>query len=85
MTTGLPIPRGWILMTKNGEVVLDWGDGRVQDVLTGEFLQPRDPDFGRPATDGDLEVLRKSGRVESFDARTVYLRPLPEPPRPSLE
>ncbi|MEX0788656.1 MAG: hypothetical protein WD906_02525 [Anaerolineales bacterium] len=72
-------------MTKTGEVVLDWGDGRVQDVLTGEFLQMRDPEFGRPATDADLEVLRKSGRVESFDARTVYLRPLPEPRRPALE
>ena len=85
MTTGLPVPRGWVLLTKSGEVVLDWGDGRVQDVLTGDFLQLSEQDFDRAANDADLEVMRKAGRVESFDARTVYLRPLPEPPRPALE
>ena len=85
MTIGLPVPRGWVLLTKTGEVVLDWGDGRIQDVLTGDFLNLTDQEIGGAARDADLEVLRKAGRVESFDARTVYLRPLPDAPRPSLE
>lgn len=85
MTTGLPIPRGWITLAKSGEIILDWGDGRVQDVLTGDFLQIQEADLGRPVSDAELDILRKNGRVESYDARTVYLRPLPEPPRPTIE
>ena len=35
--------------------------------------------------DTDLENLRNNGRVVSWDARTVYLVPLPEPPRHTIE
>jgi hypothetical protein len=85
LTTGLSVARGWIFLAQTGEVVLDWGDGRVQDILTGEFLQLSEQDLGRPVQDADLEILRKNGRVETYDARTVVLKPLPEPPRPTLE
>ncbi|MGH2627133.1 MAG: hypothetical protein ACRDHY_10830 [Anaerolineales bacterium] len=85
MTTGLPVPRAWITLAKSGEIILDWGDGMVQDVLTGDFLQIQEADLGRPVSDAELDTLRKNGRVESYDARNVYLRHLPEPPRPTIE
>jgi hypothetical protein len=81
----LPVPRGWVFVLKTGDVVIDWGDGRVQDILTGEFrsLSPHDP--GETVSDADLEALKNSGRVQGYDVRMVYLRPLPEPPRPTIE
>jgi hypothetical protein len=70
---------------KSGEVVVDWGDGRVQDVLTGDFLPYTEQDYGGAVQDTDLAALQRNGRVEFYDARTIYLSPLPEPPRKTIE
>jgi hypothetical protein len=85
VTSGIPVPRSLVFVLKTGEVVFDWGDGRVQDVMTGEFLGFDEDNYGRAVLDTELESLRNNGRVESFDARTVHLRPLPEPPRTTIE
>ena len=85
MTSGIPVTRGWVFVLKSGEVVIDWGDGRVQDILSGDFLVYDEKDFGRAVQDTDLENLRNNGRVVSWDARTIYLVPLPEPPRHTIE
>ncbi len=85
MTRGMPVARSLVFVLKRGDIVVDWGDGRVQDILTGEFIRYHESDFDRAVTDGDLNSLRNSGRLEGYDARTVFLRPLPEPPRETLE
>lgn len=85
MPQGTPIPRGLVFVLKAGNTVVDWGDGRVQDVETGRFLRFREADYGRAISDQDLERLRNVGRVASFDSRHVYLRPLPEPPRRTID
>lgn len=85
MTSGFPVVRDLVFVLKSGEIVLDWGDGRVQDVLTGEFLDFEEPDYGRAVSDVDLEMLKNNGRVIAYDPRMVYLTPLPEPPRPTIE
>jgi len=85
MSRGIPVTRGWVFVLRTGEPVIDWGDGRVQDIMTGDFLRYDEKDFGRPVQDTDLEMLRANGRVDSYDARTVYLRPLPEPPRTTID
>lgn len=85
MTSGVPVTRGWVFVLKTGEVVIDWADGRVQDIMSGEFRVYDEKDYGRPVQDTDLDNLRNNGRVESYDARTVYLRPLPEPPRATID
>lgn len=85
MHRGTPVPRGSVLRLKTGEVVVDWGDGRVQDVLTGDFLDYDEHNYGGAVQDTDLAHLQRNGRVEFFDARTVYLSPLPEPPRKTIE
>lgn len=85
MTGGVPVTRSWVFVLKSGEVVIDWGDGRVQDILTGDFRRFEDQDYGRAVMDHDLESLKNNGRVESYDARKVVLRPLPEPPRSTID
>lgn len=85
MPTGNPVPRDLIFVLKSGEIVFDWGDGRVQDIMTGKFLRFKERDFGRAILDTDLEMLRNMGRVEAFDVRLVYLRPLPDPPRRMID
>ena len=85
MPSGIPVTRGWVFVLKSGEVVIDWADGRVQDIMSGDFLVYDEKDYGRPVQDTDLESLRNNGRVVSWDARTVYLVPLPEPPRHTID
>ncbi len=85
MSGGIPVTREWVFVLKTGEVVVDWGDGRVQDILTGDFLTFNEHDYGRAVMDQDLESLKNNGRVEAFDARMVDLRPLPEAPRPTID
>lgn len=85
MPGGFPVTRGLVFVLNSGEVVFDWGDGRVQDILTGEFHSFDERDYGRAVLDADLEMLKNNGRVESYDDRIVYIRHLPEPPRRTLD
>lgn len=85
MAGGIPVPRDLVFVLRTGETVLDVGDGRVQDVQTGEFMEFRERDYGRAILDGDLETLKNNGVVHAYDARIIYLRPLPEPPRRTIE
>jgi hypothetical protein len=85
MTRGIPVSRSLVFVLQSGEAVVDWGDNRVQDVLSGEFRTFQESDYGRPIMDADLESLKNNGRVEAYDAMLVYLRPLPEPPRKTIE
>jgi hypothetical protein len=85
MPGGTPIPRDLVFVLKTGEFVVDWGDGRVQDIETGEFRPFKERDYGRAISDSDLDRLKIMGRVDSFDLRTVFLLPLPEPPRRTID
>lgn len=85
MPSGLAVFRDWLTLLEGGEVVIDWGDGRVQDVTTGKFLPEDEYRPGSSVMDSDLELLRRCGWVEAYDTRMVYLRPLPDPPRPTID
>jgi hypothetical protein len=85
MPRGIPVSRSLVFVIKSGDVVVDWGDGRVQDVLQGEFRPYDENDFGRVVTDSDLEYLKKNGRVEAYDAYMVYIRTLPEAPSKTID
>ncbi|MGA2112046.1 MAG: hypothetical protein ABSG98_07835 [Anaerolineales bacterium] len=83
MNTGTPIHREWVYALQDGTVVVDWGEGTLQDIVTGDFL--REGKFGHELQDHELENLRNSGYIGDFDSRNVYLRPLPEIKRPTLD
>jgi hypothetical protein len=83
MITGTPIHREWVYALQDGTVVVDWGEGNLQDIVTGDLL--REGKFGHELQDYELENLRNSGYIDEFDSRNVYLRPLPEIKRPTLD
>ena len=85
MTRGMSVPRSLVFLTVTGEAVVDWGDGRVQDITSGGFMTYSESNYSRPLTDVELQTLKNNGRVEDYDDRMVYLRPLPEPPRKTIE
>jgi hypothetical protein len=83
MINGTPINRDWVYVLQNGIVVVEWEVGNLQDVQTGEFLT--EGEFGHPIQDMELERLKLLGRIDKYDARTVYLRALPEFKRRTLD
>ncbi|MBN2556621.1 MAG: hypothetical protein JXA97_11835 [Anaerolineales bacterium] len=85
MAAGIPVSRDLVFVLKSGAVVFDWGNGRVQDIRTGDFLAFQESDYGRGVTDADLDLLKNNARVDRYDNRIVFLRPLPEPPRRTIE
>ena len=83
--TGSPISRQWIYMLTNGSPVIDWGDGKVQDMYSGEFLPFEERDYSHGITDRELDVLKNAGRVASYDTKNVFVNSLPEPPRDMID
>jgi hypothetical protein len=83
MTSGTPVNRDWVYVLQDGTIVIEWEEGTLQDVQTGDFL--RQGAFGHPVQDNELERLRLNGRIEKFDARMVYLRALPEFKRKTID
>lgn len=83
--TGSPISRQWIYMLTNGSPVIDWGDGKVQDMYSGDFLPFEERDYSHSITDRELDVLRNAGRVASYDTKNVFVNSLPEPPRDMID
>jgi hypothetical protein len=83
MINGTPINRDWVYVLQDGIVVVEWEVGNLQDIQTGEFLTTGE--FGHPIQDMELERLKLLGRVDKYDARTVYLRALPEFKRRTLD
>ena len=85
MPTGTIIERQWILLLKDGTVVIDWGDGLYQDVYSGDFSECQEGEISHRVQDDDLELLKRTGRVEYFDAHKVYFNMLPERPARTIE
>jgi hypothetical protein len=83
MINGTPINRDWVYVLENGNIVVEWEAGSLQDIQTGDFY--KDGAFGHPVQDIELERLKLLGRVDKYDARTVYLRALPEFKRRTLD
>jgi len=84
MTTGLPVDRQWVLVMPNGDIVVDWGDQRLQDVHSGQFLSEYPPAEAVVIPDALLEILKAGGIVSAYNRRTVYFTYLPEHPTPLI-
>jgi len=85
MPRGFAIPRSLVFVLDTGETVFDWGEGNVQDIMSGDFLPFREGDYSRPITDAELQMLKNNGRVEAYDSQTIYLRSLPDVPRKPID
>jgi hypothetical protein len=85
MVSGVPIDRQLIFVLQDGTAVLDWGNDLVQDLLSGDFIHTMKGDYSYPIRDDELEILRRAGRVESYDSRQVRIFSLPERPQQTLD
>ena len=85
MPSGTPISRQWVCMLNDGTPVIDWGDGRAQDIYSGDFMEFNEKDYSHPITDPELDMLVRAGRVEHYDSQNVYIYSLPEPPRKTID
>ncbi len=85
MTEGTPVERGWVLMLKDGTVAVDWGNGLAQDIVSGDFFPLDERRVSHVVQEHELEILVRMGRIKGYDRQYVYLFPLPEPPRRTLE
>jgi hypothetical protein len=85
MSGGTPINRQWILILKDGLVVIDWGDNLYQDVRSGDFVQVIESDISHHILNEELDWLMRIGRVSSYTAVTVWFPSLPERPQRTIE
>jgi hypothetical protein len=85
MTVGTPIDRTWVVVMRDGTIVVDWGEGVYQDVHTGEFYKSTDAEVSHRVTNDELEWLKHIDRVSQYDSRTVHFYNLPERPQSTIE
>ena len=86
MTTGgTPINRPWIIVLNDGKIVIDWGDGVYQDILSGDFVSIREEEVSHHVLNQELDWLIKIGRVASYDAFIVNIHSLPERPLRTID
>lgn len=85
MSGGTPVDRQWILVLKDGTIVIDWGDGLFQDVRSGDFVKVLEKDISHHVLNEELTWLVKIGRVGDFNNHTVMLHSLPERPQRTIE
>ncbi len=85
MPEGLAINRRWVLVLNNGVIVIDWGEGVFQDLLTGELLRGLTLVGSHVIQDEQLLWLKRTGNIAGFDESNVYINNLPEIPRKTIE
>ena len=85
MPHGTPFNRNWVVILNDGSPVLDWGDGLFQDIMTGDFMQLNESTISRAIMDNELDRLHLAGRIFGYDSTLVYLGPLPERNRRTLD
>lgn len=72
------IPRDSLFVLVDGTFVVQWSEGRVQELVEGRYRVYEQEDFGAPITDYELQQLLKAGLIEHFTEDQVTLCPLPE-------
>lgn len=76
---GIVVPRHHVFTLRDATFVVQWQEGRVQELLSG-LHRPfnRVKDYAHAITDYELAQLRISGRVEHYNANYIWLANLPE-------
>lgn len=85
MPEGFALNRGWVLVLKDGRVIVDWGENVFQDLASGQFLESVDLIGSHAIQDEELAWLKRTGQVLDFDAGQVFLSGLPERKRKPLD
>ena len=78
MSEGTPIPRQFVLVTQDGEIVIDWGNRIYQDIISGETIILKNDNIAYPIKEPELVWLKNNGAISDFDRLSVYVFNLPE-------
>ena len=85
MTAAVPINRHWVIVLHNGDVIIDWGDGVFQDIISGAFVPAVEQAGSHAIQNDECAWLESSGVIQGFDATQVYVTQLPLRHREPLE
>lgn len=85
MTAAVPINRHWVIVLNNGDIVIDWGAGIFQDILSGKFLSAIDQTASHAIQDDECSWLQQGGYIQGFDSAQVYVSDLPQQQKPPIE
>ncbi|MBL8156422.1 MAG: response regulator [Anaerolineae bacterium] len=78
---GTAVPRHFVFVTSKGDFVVQLRSDQGEDLLTGRVIRLEENVFGHAITDGELDQLKTSGRVEHYNRSFVWVLGLPEPHR----
>jgi hypothetical protein len=78
MNEGIAIQRQFVLVSNQGNIVIDWGSQLYQDVFSGEYLSFKKDQLLNPIQEQDLLWLKNSGIILSFNVQHVYFTNLPQ-------
>lgn len=85
MPAGTPINRPWVLVLRDGAVVIDWGGGRFLDINTGDLREYSEREISHHIQDAELDHLKATGQVSAYNANLVYFPGLPDRPLATLD
>jgi len=77
MNTHMWINRKWIFLLKDGNAALDWGEGKAQILLSGEFTRYSADDYSHLLQDDELIPLVEAGRIADFNTHQAAIVPWP--------
>lgn len=78
MNEGIPIQRQFVLVSNQGNIVIDWGSQLYQDVFSGEYLRFKENQLLTPIQEPDLLWLKNAGIILSYNVQQVYFSNLPQ-------
>jgi hypothetical protein len=81
MNEGIAIQRQFVLVSNQGNIVIDWGNQLYQDVFSGAYLSFKPDQLLNPVQEPDLLWLKNSGIILSFNVQFVYFTNLPAAPQ----
>lgn len=82
--SGSAVARHQVFVLSDGEVVVQWTETTVQEVLSGRYRSYSQTDFGHPISDYELEQLKLAAQIEQFNRQFVWLYAMPESQRYDL-
>lgn len=85
MPVGTPFNRQWVLILRDGSVVIDWGCGQFLDINNGDMRTCSENEISHHIQDAELDHLKSTGQVSFFNNHLVYFPGLPDRPLRTID
>ena len=78
MSEGTPVPRQFVLVTQDGEIVIDWGNKLYQNISNGDVIKLKSDNIAFPIKEPELIWLKNNGIISDYDQYSVFVYNLPD-------